>query len=318
LGAVSGYKVERANYTGGSCGAFSQVGATASGVDTFNDTGLSFSSTYCYRARTNVGTTDGPYSSVAQVTTPPSNALLTCGATGSGCYDSVMAEEMGHALLPDGSTQVDYVAANTAFSVWQEHGGTRILQASGVWASAADWQKSLTLHGELLAGNAVFAPANVANIAGRACPTGGTLPSVFIDDTNKAEAGYCLYYDDGSAPSGHLNAAGTSQTIDGQIGLDTISTVLWYEGNVQVCSNKGMRLPTLFETATGYTSETFYPTDIVPAPTFAGASGIPSTNWIWTATAFGAPYSGDYAIWVESNLFQDDQNSNFGFRCVLP
>ena len=114
------------------------------------------------------------------------------------------------------------------------------------------------------------------------------------------------------------NADGSSQTVNGQIGLSSFGTAYWYEGNVQSCANKGMRLPTVYETRTTDTSDGIYPTDA--SPTFAEANGvpsIPSAPASWTASATsndsfnGWVWSGT-GVSVHAIFFTDS------VRCVLP
>ena len=290
----TGYRIERANYSSG-CGSFSQIGTVGAGTMSYSDSGLSASTTYCYRVRGYDADSTGAYSAPYQITTP-SSSLVSCGTSGSGCYDDAAAKAAGYALLPDGTTQVNYVpTGNNGFYVWQENDSpNRILQASGVWASSSDWQQTLNINGKGFSGTGY---SSISTIAGRACPANGTLASVYIDDSNKVATGYCLYYDDGMNGVPALNAAGTSQTTSGQIGLGPWSTARWYEGNVQSCANKGMRLPTVYETQTTNTSDAHYPTDALP--TFAESNGVPlpsGSSWSWTASA--STYSvNDYWVW---------------------
>jgi len=76
VGSSSSYKIERCS--GGGCSNFSQI-ASGIGTTTYNDTGLSNSTTYNYRVRGNNATGDGLYSAAASVTT---NA--PSGNTGGG------------------------------------------------------------------------------------------------------------------------------------------------------------------------------------------------------------------------------------------
>ena len=236
-----------------------------------------------------------------------------CGLAGNGCYDNATAVSAGHACLRD-NTQIDYVPTGNGFYVWQEHGRQgRILQASGLWAYPTDWQQTLKPNGKGFSGISL---PSISYIAGRACPAGSTLPSVYIDDSDKVDPNYCLYYDAGN-PEQDLNAAGTSQTVLGQIGLGATTTPLWYEGNVDTCAQKGMRLPTLYETATNITAGN-YPTDATP--TFAQGNGVPGYVEL-TATASGSTVdNSDYLIWegVMSGAGAQDYNSGMYIRCVLP
>jgi hypothetical protein len=66
-GTISKYLVERCNGTG--CSSFVQVGTTT--ITSYNDTGLTASTSYSYRVRAqDTNGIDGPYSTVVTVTTP--------------------------------------------------------------------------------------------------------------------------------------------------------------------------------------------------------------------------------------------------------
>src|SRR5690606_11328974 len=109
-----------------------------------------------------------------------------------------------------------------------------------------------------------------------------------------------------------LGADGT----DGISGLGAWTNEKWYAGNVQVCSVKGMRLPTVYET-TVTENDVNYPTSD-GLPMFAQTTGIPSNGWTWTASIYGTSVA-RCRMW----LGQDSNKGELPFgsgriRCVLP
>jgi hypothetical protein len=148
---------------------------------------------------------------------------------------------------------------------------------------------------------------------------------VFIDTSNMTSTGNCLYYSPGYAAQA-LNAAGTSQTTAGSIGLgnwDVSETgngtgSSWYEGNIQTCANKGMRLPTLYET-TAASPSSYKPAD--PELTWAAtATGVPHSggNWTWTSSAYTSNTS-YYLIWYgTTSSYYNYDYAYHAVRCVVP
>jgi hypothetical protein len=104
--AVSGattYKVERSTSSGS---GYSQI--TSTGSTTFNNTGLSASTTYYYRVRASNSAGDGSYSSVASGTTQsagsaPSNVSVATSSTGN--YDDAVIIDCitGSGVIPANS-----------------------------------------------------------------------------------------------------------------------------------------------------------------------------------------------------------------------
>ena len=220
-------------------------------------------------------------------------------------------------MLSDG-TQIDYVVASVGFYVWQEHNSpNRILHASGLWASSSDWQQTLNVNGEGFSGSNF---TTISNLAGRACPANSTLTSVYIDNSHKVATGYCLYYDGGQTAQ-VLNNAGTSQVTLGSIGMNNWSnynggTASWYVGNVDTCAEKGMRLPTVFETRTTTTSSSYYPTDATP--TFAQSNGVPNySGYTWTASA-PTVITSNYWVWSGTSVNFTYYGTLIYVRCVIP
>lgn len=112
--------------------------------------------------------------------------------------------------------------------------------------------KELNLNGVGQSAND-FEDANIGTgstvIAGRACPD-----NVYIDDSNKFTTGNCVYFSPEYGPQA-LDAAGTSQTNASTMGLGYWNTynggsAKWHVGNIKICSDKDMRLPTIYETTT--------------------------------------------------------------------
>lgn len=249
---------------------------------------------------TNSDSQSGTLSSAYTFTNP---CPTLCGSSGNGCYDKTAAITATCATLEDGNqatsnpTLIDYVTATGSFKVWKERVGSRILHASGLWSQG--WQKKLNTSGK---GFSATDFTDLTQLAGRACPVNGTLPSVFLNDditSNKFAVGYCLYY--GSQQNVFDEIKNSSNGTEGVDWLEkwnssntgASSNPAWYEGNIKACGDLGMRLPTIFETQVTAPSSPYtdFPTsdgtpDSIGGPTFAGSSGIPAANtWMFTASA---------------------------------
>ncbi|NDC75920.1 hypothetical protein EBZ70_11740, partial [bacterium] len=122
----------------------------------------------------------------------PACSTTRCGNTGNGCYDNTAAMAAGTACLVN-DMPIELANAAGTFKVWREVGGSRILSASGLWASDADWQRALTRQGSAFSPNYL---TNISTIAGRACPT-----FTFLDRDNVLTRDRCLYYDTGGVSS---------------------------------------------------------------------------------------------------------------------
>lgn len=236
--------------------------------------------------------------------------LPPCGNSGNGCYDNLPAKAAGAALLPDGTTAIEYVEVNGpgTFKVWREQGGNRILNANGLWSSADDWQETLTRNGRMFTGADLSSTTVLAGIAGRACPT-----NVYAPD-NMISTGNCVYYD-GDVSNTRLDAfAGTT----GEDRLNGYDVVQWYEGNIKPCADKGMRLPTLFETD-AYPNNSLkanLPADVTPV--FSGVGVPPKGSWSYTATS-GTGWKYNFWYWWSGNGSSvTGFDSTGGVRCVLP
>lgn len=235
-------------------------------------------------------------------------ANATCGGASDYCYNSSNAMTVGYAVTPGGKA-LQYVPTKEGFSVWKEVGSNRVLQADG----SDNWQMKLNLNGK---GRSATAFTAWQDLTGRVCPT-----NVYIDDANKFTTGNCLYYTSEAAVA-KLDGSGTSQTTAGSIGMNNWSnynggSAKWYVGNIELCSKKGMRLPTLYETTTTDTTTTSRPTGD-GAPTYAQSTGVPELGqWTWTASA-STIISNSYWVWSGAAVGYNNYNDGLSVRCVAP
>ncbi len=233
--------------------------------------------------------------------TAASTALIgsvPCGGEGDSCYDNASAMSAGLAITPKNKA-IEYVLANGAFYVWKEVGGERVLKANG----SDRWARSLRENGKGFS-DSYF--TSWSSLVGRKCP-----PSVFIDNNNKFSTNHCLYYT--SENQQPLDSNGS----DGSDGIKNWTDKAWYVGNIKVCSKKGMRLPTIFETATTKTSSSDYPTSD-GEPIFAKVEGIPSNRInTWTATS-SSNASSSFWFWSATAADKAAYGNNHAIRCVLP
>jgi hypothetical protein len=103
-GTISEYLVERCNGTG--CNSFVQVGTTTN--TSYNDTGLTASTSYSYRVRAqDTNGNDGPYSSVVTVTTPAAIPSLPGNLTAAS-PSSTTIDLSWIASIETGGTVNDY------------------------------------------------------------------------------------------------------------------------------------------------------------------------------------------------------------------
>lgn len=157
----------------------------------------------------------------------------------------------------------------------------KILRADGADA----WQKKLDASGTASSSAMTYAEANNAGIQGIACPT-----SVFMDDGMKFASNLCMYYTNVKTFSGFAST-----------GLPTVEQK-WFAGNISTCGELGMRLPTIYEVASGPDTYQYFPI-ADETPTTWGGMVIPTaTDPIATATAsidaadllLGYSQSGDF------------------------
>jgi hypothetical protein len=254
----------------------------------------------------------------------PNNVVVTTASCAGDCYMEGSAPNYAQDLAigaerlgPSGVTMsLQFANGTSGFKIWKEKSGSKILNATGLVANG--WQKQLTRAGTGFSANDFTVGSN---IAGRACPT-----HVFLSHSNMTASGRCLYYDNIN-PSQTLNAAAGTEAQDWLMGWNRAATGAgvspsWFEGNIKTCADKGMRLPTLYETAVP-TPTSGTPTDAMP--TFGG-SRVPystgsSYDYAWTASAHssGAIY---YWQWNNSSEswdnYDDTDYGPYQLRCVLP
>jgi hypothetical protein len=216
---------------------------------------------------------------------------------------------------------LQFANGTSGFKIWKEKGGSKILNATGLVANG--WQKQLSRAGLAITPDDFTVGSN---IAGRACPT-----HVFLGRNNMTATGRCLYYDNLSIQAQWLNAA---TGVEAQDWLTTWNRSLtgaganpsWYEGNIKTCADKGMRLPTLYETSfpTSPSQSQYFPTDASP---IFGGTPVPNNNGYgvaWTATAWFNPANPTrvHEYWLWSDTVQwNDGDSDYGpynVKCVLP
>jgi|688.fasta_scaffold198044_2 hypothetical protein len=231
-----------------------------------------------------------------------------CGSLGDSCYDDTVAMSSGFACLGDG-TQIEYVDAASDFKVWKEKDGNRILKATGLWSSSSDWQKKLTRDGKSTADIDFDA---ISEIAGRACPT-----NVYRGPSEMTAIGECLYYDLGNSAQSLDKDSGTFGQDYLTVPFPVAENASWYQGNIKTCAEKGMRLPTLYETLEQSISGNF-PTDATPA--FGGTRVPAAGSATWTATAYLDPSQGvtGFWRWLGPNYYAPPTSVlSWPVRCVL-
>ncbi len=232
---------------------------------------------------------------------------VSCGAD---CYANGSAIAAGFAYTATGKAVV-----LNSYSIWVEANGTRVMKVDG----SDNWHLALNANGRTYSSNSLNNTR--ANIGGRVCPS-----NVYVDDGNKVATGRCLYYDLGQGIQALSDLGTTDQTTSGRLALGSWNTAAggngtsasWYEGNIQTCAHKGMRLPLLYET-TAADPGANKPTD--PAsPTWSNSTtGVPSVAGVysWTSSAYsGVTYH--YWIWAETGPSNSVYNGTYSVRCVVP
>lgn len=144
-----------------------------------------------------------------------------------------------------------------------------------------------------------------------------------MDDSNKFTTTNCVYYS--PAYTGQrADAAGDDGGA--QNGFSTFSTPFWYRGNMAVCSSKGMRLPTLYESAVSDPGGGSAQPTANGTPTFNKPTGVPLANggstWGWTATTYTNGVSTEYYYTVTPQNGGTagglQYNQTLMPKCVLP
>lgn len=251
------------------------------------------------------------------LTMGPSNLTLyaewlNCGESiANNCYTGTHAERLqatGTITTPLGKNIV-YTFANGAggIKVWKEVGSNRLLAANGL----DQWSKKLNPTGNGKSTEDFTDPGigtSATLIEGRTCPR-----NVYIDSTQKFTTENCLYY----TPAKGIQALDASGD-NGVLGLGEWSSELWYAGNIKTCSDKGMRLPTLYETAITAIPEKYAPiSDGLPSAW--GGIGVPASTSLWTASTYTSN-SNFYWKWLNTAASVTNYNCRNcnGVRCVLP
>jgi hypothetical protein len=252
--------------------------------------------------------------------------IVCGGSVADNCYsgtNAAAAKASGVAVTPSNK-----VLTWTNNMIWLESGGTRLLKADGTDA----WSMQLSLNGRNYTATPISYSAST--IAGRACPTHVVTPTATTDVVNLVTTNTCLYYDSGNGAQ-RLDATAhdgvTNQTTSGSIRLGPWShsaggngaSASLYEGNIQTCASKGMRLPAIYETAAGsnpWGGSSYLATD--GSPTFPSTSGgVPSVSgsWTWTSSAF-TYNSYNYWVWSGADAYNGSYYYNYysAVRCVVP
>lgn len=218
---------------------------------------------------------------------------------------------------PSNATLVlQYANGNNGFKVWKEKNGNRILNATGL--SAKGWQQSLNRSGTAFSGFDFSSPHLVGQIAGRACPS-----HVFLSRWNMAAGDRCLYFDSGNNAQRLDARPALVEGVDwlrswkrAVTGRGTQSS--YFEGNIKTCADKGMRLPTLYETAARRPASSL-PMGEVVGPAFSEFTGVPSVSGspTWTASAFTKDLN-QFWGWSGNQSSNASSGISRAIRCVLP
>jgi hypothetical protein len=221
---------------------------------------------------------------------------------------------------------LQYANGASGFKIWKEKNGSQILNASGVVANG--WQQTLTRAGTAFSGTNMTNLTDIGNIVGRVCPS-----NVFRNFTDMTATGRCVYYT--ASVSTTLNAAqGTSGAIEAEDFLNLFnnaptgrgSASSYYEGNIKVCADKGMRLPVAYETNMVKPNTFYWPsgdTGVTPVWGVTNNNGVPDLGASVTpVTASAFVISGNYANYICYNSTASYSchygNSATNLRCVLP
>ncbi len=162
---------------------------------------------------------------------------------------------MKAARLANG-VEIEYVksdsacSGDTCFYIWKEKGGSKILNATGLFQRANDWQKKLAPSG--LSSLEDFYLFKSGEIAGRRCP-----PNVFMGFQKMLATKQCLYFSKGISLT-LANEPGSTilqkwAALGGLSGNEASSgrgtDASYYEMNLTPCSEMGMRMPVAYETS---------------------------------------------------------------------
>lgn len=310
-------------------------GATINGNVTFNDSSYNMAGA---TVNGNITLNDSAANNGAVTGSVTDNRIAACA---HDCYlegwpSGAQGLSVGTLRLgPGGAVMIlEYANGSSGFKVWRERDGNRrLLNATGLVANG--WQQILTRAGTGFDGNLTNSSV-VAQIEGRTCP-----PNVFLNHDQMLGTNRCLYYDSGNSLQ-QLQAAEATGTEAIDWLKDSASEYTfgnsgsYYEGNIKTCADKGMRLPTLYETTAENPGDDFRSDGdgLGFDPVFAGPPyGVPAVSsegdeYTWTASA--PRNSMDYYcfdVWDENNYStcamtqSPDVVPTYGtalVRCVLP
>ncbi|NBX83417.1 fibronectin type III domain-containing protein [bacterium] len=328
--AITDYVVQYSSDSGSTWTTFADGTSTSTSATV---TGLTNGTAYIFQVAATNSAGTGRYSAA-------SSSVTVAPVCSGDCYVDSAATTAGFAQGPSDVT-MEYVFANgsSGFKIWRERGGGRVLNSSGHIANG--WQNTLNRSGvgwsssNLLTTTTISGSATtvVSQIAGRVCPGLTTGSGVFVDFSNMVNSVRCLYYDSGNGDQPFNKDTGTEgedylmqwNRSSNLVNPDSTKRPLtsYYEGNIKTCSDKGMRLPTAYETTMNQPSSNLPTGDGNSTPTWAGSTnGVPShSSWTWTASSL--PTNGDqYWQWTGTN----SQSAGLFFcctnvqkvRCVLP
>ncbi len=231
---------------------------------------------------------------------------------GVDCYQTSAALNSGMAYTGSGKLLV------LTSGIWVQADGNNVLRVNG----SDNWHLKLNANGRSF--SATNLDRTVANLGGRVCPV-----NVYVDDGNRVATGRCVYYDQGN-PSQRLDATAhdgnTNQTTAGAYRLGFWNTTAggasysasWYEGNIQTCANKGMRLPLLYETTANDPVDN-KPADPASPSWSSSTTGVPSVGMSNTRTSSASTYySNHYWMWAGTGASFSGSESATVVRCVVP
>ena len=177
-GTISGYFVERCQGSG--CIAFSQIGSST--TTTYNDTGLTASTTYSYRVRAQDSSGNvGPYSNTATITTPaavPAPSITSLSPT-SGPVGTAVTIAGTNFGATQGTSTVSFNGTTATPTSWSN---TSIV--APVPSGATSGNVTVTVGGQLSNGLAFTVTIPVPSITSLSPASGPVGTSVTISGAN--------------------------------------------------------------------------------------------------------------------------------------